>query len=198
MVAIESQRAGSAVIGEDLGTVPGEVRRTMRSRGVLRTWVLQMELGAGEDPFTEVPDRVVAGMNTHDMPTFTGYWEGEDIERRLGLGLITEADAARERREREPAREGLRRVLAARGAATSSVAEVLESCHEQLAQSPAEVVLLNLEDLWGETEPQNVPGTSTEHANWQRRAAHPVGTLAGVPGLDRQVAAVAKAREDVA
>ena len=32
------------------------------------------------------------------------------------------------------------------------------------------MVLVNLEDLWHETEPQNVPGTSTERPNWQKKA----------------------------
>jgi 4-alpha-glucanotransferase len=32
------------------------------------------------------------------------------------------------------------------------------------------MVLVNLEDLWQETEPQNVPGTHTERPNWLRKA----------------------------
>jgi 4-alpha-glucanotransferase len=32
------------------------------------------------------------------------------------------------------------------------------------------MVLINLEDLWGETEPQNVPGTHRERPNWRRKA----------------------------
>ena len=31
-------------------------------------------------------------------------------------------------------------------------------------------MLVNLEDLWGETEPQNVPGTTDERPNWRRKA----------------------------
>jgi 4-alpha-glucanotransferase len=47
---------------------------------------------------------------------------------------------------------------------------VLRRLLEQLASSPARMVLVNLEDLWHETEPQNVPGTSTERPNWQKKA----------------------------
>jgi 4-alpha-glucanotransferase len=32
------------------------------------------------------------------------------------------------------------------------------------------MVLVNLEDLWHEGEPQNVPGTHSERPNWQRKA----------------------------
>jgi 4-alpha-glucanotransferase len=42
---------------------------------------------------------------------------------------------------------------------------------ERLSASRARYVLVNLEDLWLEPEPQNVPGTSDERPNWKRRAS---------------------------
>jgi 4-alpha-glucanotransferase len=39
-----------------------------------------------------------------------------------------------------------------------------------LAASDADIVLLNLEDLWLEAESQNTPGTVDERPNWKRRA----------------------------
>jgi 4-alpha-glucanotransferase len=39
----------------------------------------------------------------------------------------------------------------------------------ELATGPAEVVLVALDDLALEPVPHNVPGTSTERPNWQRR-----------------------------
>jgi 4-alpha-glucanotransferase len=47
---------------------------------------------------------------------------------------------------------------------------ILEACLRWLRASPAELVLVNLEDLWEEENPQNVPGTSTERPNWRRKA----------------------------
>ena len=41
---------------------------------------------------------------------------------------------------------------------------------ERLAASDAALLLVNLEDLWGELQPQNVPGTTTDVPNWRRRA----------------------------
>jgi 4-alpha-glucanotransferase len=38
-------------------------------------------------------------------------------------------------------------------------------------------VLVNLEDLWGATEPQNVPGTSTERPNWRRKLRYSLEEL---------------------
>ena len=40
-----------------------------------------------------------------------------------------------------------------------------------LASSDARMVVASLEDLWGETEPQNRPGTGPEEPNWRRRAS---------------------------
>ena len=40
----------------------------------------------------------------------------------------------------------------------------------RLASGPARIVLVTLEDLWLEREPQNVPGTtSDERPNWRRK-----------------------------
>ena len=52
----------------------------------------------------------------------------------------------------------------------SACAGVLRRLLDALAASPARMVLVNLEDLWGETEPQNVPGTHMEKPNWRRKA----------------------------
>jgi 4-alpha-glucanotransferase len=48
--------------------------------------------------------------------------------------------------------------------------EVLRAVLAWLKSSPSEIVLINLEDLWLETRPQNVPGTSSERPNWRRKA----------------------------
>ena len=56
--------------------------------------------------------------------------------------------------------------------------------------SVAELLLINLEDLWFETRQQNVPGTVNEHANWQRRAKHSVeefDAMKGVGGFLREI-----------
>ena len=48
---------------------------------------------------TPPPDSF-AGVNTHDTPTFTAFWEGRDLDLQLELGLLSaeEADGAREKR----------------------------------------------------------------------------------------------------
>ncbi len=50
---------------------------------------------------------------------------------------------------------------------------------EALGRSDAPVVLANVEDLWGEIRPHNVPGTGQERPNWRRRAARPLEDILG-------------------
>jgi 4-alpha-glucanotransferase len=138
ILALESQRHGCVIVGEDLGTVPPEVPKTMQRHGVRRMFVVQYE-GKLSGP----PAASVASVNTHDMPTFAGWSRGRDVDERVELGLLDEIGAQRERETREK---------------TSREVGSIESVLTFLAASDAEIVLINLEDLWGETEPQNMPG----------------------------------------
>jgi 4-alpha-glucanotransferase len=52
-----------------------------------------------------------------------------------------------------------------------------------VAASAADVVLVNLEDLWLETRPQNVPGTWRERPNWRRKARYPLEAFTRLPAV---------------
>jgi 4-alpha-glucanotransferase len=60
---------------------------------------------------------------------------------------------------------------------TDLAATVLRGCLAHLARSPAELVLVDLEELWGERQPQNRPGSGTGAANWRRRASRTLGEM---------------------
>jgi 4-alpha-glucanotransferase len=179
IVCLESIRAEAVVVGEDLGTVPPAVRSAMRRHALTGTWVTQ---GALDDlprkgTYAAPPRAVVASLNTHDMPTFAGFVAGADIDDRLALGQIDDETAVAQHAERAAV------VAAAESAfATSGAAGLRDHLVGDLGQSPASVALVNLEDVWLETRPHNVPGTSTERPNWRRPAAHPVDQLDDVPG----------------
>jgi 4-alpha-glucanotransferase len=194
VLALESARTRTEVVGEDLGTVPAEVRRAMRRHGVLRSFVLQLEVRPEGDPFAGVPRDALVGMNTHDMPTFAGFWKGEDIDRRVSLGLEGRADAAAGRRERTALRRSLGRALRARGRAGRTLEQALDGSLGELAASDGRLMVVNVEDLWAEREPQNVPGTSAEAGNWARRAAHRPSRFDRAPGVRARLAQVEAAR----
>ena len=74
VIGRESRRARCAVVGEDLGTVPPEVRSLMRRKGLYRMFVLPFELRPGRKfSFPDPPTDSVASLNTHDMMPFETF-----------------------------------------------------------------------------------------------------------------------------
>jgi len=101
VLADEAHRAGTAVTGEDLGTVPRPVRTAMTRHGVLRSHVVELESLATEgDPLPPPPRASLASLNTHDLFPFAGFWAGADVDDRHRLGLVDAAEAKKERAER--------------------------------------------------------------------------------------------------
>ncbi|MFW6067443.1 MAG: 4-alpha-glucanotransferase [Myxococcota bacterium] len=179
VLALESQRQRCAVVGEDLGTVPQEVPKAMSEHGVLRMYVVQFQ--AGPDGLEDPPSSCVASLNTHDMHPFAAWWCGNDVDDRVRLGFLEPEDAESARLQRAKTRDLVRRHLGAgrRGAAPEDDAQsIMRALLERLAVGPARVVLVGLEDLWGEKRPQNVPGTGDEqHPNWRGKARLPLEAL---------------------
>lgn len=167
VLALESNRHRAVIVGEDLGTVAPAVRPALDRHGIRRMFILQRELDHASDmPLDRVPAGVLAGMNTHDMPPFAAYWQGRDIGERVALGLLDDASAARSRQRRA----GLLPALARRLGVDVDAEPALLACLRFLRGSPAAFTIVNLEDLWLELEPQNIPGTVFERPNWRRRA----------------------------
>jgi 4-alpha-glucanotransferase len=172
ILTLESSRARCALVGEDLGTVPEQVRPAMARHGLFRIHVGQWHLpaGPGEAPLPS-PAESIASLNTHDTATFAGWWRGGDIDDRRGLGLITAAQDAEERLARDRARAALLGFVAPRigSDVLTDVERAMVGATADLAAGPAEVVLVALDDLALDPVPHNVPGTTTERPNWQRR-----------------------------
>ncbi len=176
VLALESHRHRAAIAGENLGTVPPEVNEAMDRHGVLGMYVMQYELAPGGGGLLrEPPAASVATLNTHDMPTFRGFWEGRDVEDLRSLGFFDDAQAKAELERRTAQKREMAAAVAARRPGEwdgrgDPYPLVLRDRLEHLAASPARLVLVNLEDLWQEAEPQNVPGTHDERPNWRRKA----------------------------
>lgn len=185
VLALESHRHGVHIVGEDLGTVPPYVRPAMAKHGFSRMFVVQF--GLAPDParaLKAVPSGSLGCVNTHDMPTFASFWEGGDIDDRLALSLLDEKGSREERARRSRVKDALATFLRRKGwlAGSGSGAEaVLTACLSYLAASSASVVIANLEDLYLETNPQNVPGTWKERPNWQRKARHGLEEIREMP-----------------
>ncbi|MFQ5846254.1 MAG: 4-alpha-glucanotransferase [Candidatus Methylomirabilales bacterium] len=200
IVSLESHRYKASIVGENLGTVPAYVHSTMARHNLHRMHVLQYELATDtRRVFRGAPREAVASLNTHDMPPFAAYWRGLDIADRRRRGLVDRRGAALERKHRQTLKRALAGFLEGQGWLKADPANghaALKACLRFLGAGPARVVLVNLEDLWLETQPQNVPATREECPNWQRKARHSLealctmstvlDTLRDIEGLRRQ------------
>jgi 4-alpha-glucanotransferase len=172
IVTLESRRAACAVAGEDLGTVPENVRPTMTRHGMFRLhvgqWSFPSEQGQSPEPS---PPEAVASLNTHDTATFAGWWRGADIDDQRDLGLITAEQEAQQRAERERQKLAILAFAGPKPAedTLTEVERMMVAVTTELALGPAEIVLVALDDLVLDPVPHNVPGTVSERRNWQRR-----------------------------
>ncbi len=177
IVALESVRNRCVVIGEDLGAVPDGLRASLHDRGFLSYRVLVFERHwHGDGRFClpeEYPQQALATLATHDMPGMTEYWSGADIGRRDGLGLYPTPQQRDEEAARRPAeRDGMLRLLGEIGlspADPGNAAQAIASLHGAVARTHAMMAAVQLDDLIGETEPVNIPGTYREYPNWRRK-----------------------------
>ena len=154
ILALESQRAGAYVVGEDLGTVEDEVREELGRRDVLSYRLMWFE----PTPPREFPVRSLAAVSTHDLPTIAGLWSGADLEEQQQLGLEPNAEGTAELRRRLGSWTGV--------GDDAPASEVVVGAYRLLAESPSAVVTATLDDALGVTERPNMPGTGDERANW--------------------------------
>jgi len=200
VLCLESNRHRARIVGEDLGTVPPYVRPAMARHGILRMCVAQFGLSPGDcRALARVPKGSVACMNTHDMPPFASFWEGRDIDDRVSLGLLDRAAAAREKAARRKAARELSACLGiggkGRGPRGIAAAEdALRGCLARLAAGPAEMVIVNLEDLWLETAPQNTPGTWRERPNWMRKSRRSLEEIRALPETVQALSEIGRLR----
>ena len=181
VLAIETQRAGAVVVGEDLGNVEPFAHDDLRERGVLGTSILWFEndRGTGEPlPADRWRALCLASVTTHDLPPTAGYLAGEHIRLRDSLRLLTRSlqdELAAGRAEQQAWLELLRREgLLAAGA--DDTEEIVLALHRFLLHTPSRLRLVSLTDAVGDRRTQNQPGTRDEYPNWRVPLAGPDGT----------------------
>ena len=162
----ESMRQRCIVIGEDLGTVPDDFRGTLADWGIWSYQVMLFERAADGSflPPASYRENALVTFGTHDLPTFAGWMSGHDLAVKRGLNI----DPGETDRERSAARLALQSALAhnAPDPGFTAVARFL-------AQTPARLLVVAIEDALGVRDQVNIPGTVDEHPNWRRRL--PVG-----------------------
>jgi 4-alpha-glucanotransferase len=172
IVALEAQRAGALVVGEDLGTVEPWVRDYLRTRGVLGTSILWFELDRDGDGGPLRAERwreyCLSSVTTHDLPPTAGYLAGEHVQLRDSLGLLTrpvEEEFAAAEQERAGWLAELRRV----GLLPKhpDVEQTVLALYQYLGRTPSRLLGVALTDAVGDERTQNQPGTTDEYPNWR-------------------------------
>ena len=188
ILALEAQRAGAVVIGEDLGVFEPWVQDYLAERGVLGTSILWFEQ-TDDGPRAPEDYRVGAltSVNTHDLPPTAGYLAGEHVNLREELGLLNrpvEEERAADSEAQEAVLEALRRRGLLPEPEPGQVAgqlegdaarQAVEALHGFILQTPSVLLGVALADLVGEKKTQNQPGTADEYPNWRIPLSGPDG-----------------------
>jgi len=198
VLSIESHRHRVSIVGEDLGTVPQEVRRAMRRHRLNRMFVLHYELeGMTGEHRLRVPQNCLAALNTHDMPPFASMWRGLDICQQADLGILARDDIDDAVRKRQQLKQSLLSLLPrSQRREPADVLDVLRCTLRWLGAQRACFVLLNLEDLWLETRQPNVPGVGAAYPSWRHRAARSMEELQDSAEVHALLDVVRRARRD--
>jgi 4-alpha-glucanotransferase len=183
LLKLESVRNKCMVIGEDMGVVPNEFREAIIAGAVFTNKLFYFERecdGAFKRPENYMP-RALAMLTNHDVPTLASWWDATDIELRRSLNLLDDAvPLDRVIAERRSDKYRLLDWLASSGfdwvnqdrdllvssPLSKSLLAAIVTCGAKMA---SQIYVLQLDDLALIDKPVNVPGTSTEYANWQRK-----------------------------
>ncbi|WP_294566996.1 4-alpha-glucanotransferase [uncultured Arthrobacter sp.] len=170
ILALEAERAGALVVGEDLGVFEPGVQEYLAERGIFGTSIMWFEQTiSGPRPPEEYRRACLTTVTTHDLPPSAGYLVGEHVVLRESLGLLSRP-VEEERAADSAIQESFLALLRERGLlprGEASVQETVEALHAFIAQSPSALLGVALADAVGERRTQNQPGTNNEYPNWR-------------------------------
>ncbi|MCS7206097.1 MAG: glycogen debranching protein GlgX [Leptospiraceae bacterium] len=191
ILSLESQLHQSLIIGEDLGTVPQEVKDIMAQKKILSWKVFYFEKTqeAYLDP-QKYPLQSVATINTHDLPTLAGFWMGKDIEELHRMKKITQEELLNLLEKRNQEKLKMIELLKQKGYFKDDTPLTEDSIydpkiayyfHKLLAEAPSKILLVSIYDLLGESDQPNFPGTTNEYPNWRMRNSIPIEEIEKSP-----------------
>ncbi|WP_026375441.1 4-alpha-glucanotransferase [Aestuariibacter salexigens] len=182
ILALESHRHQALVIGEDLGTVPEEIRTKLADAGVYSYRVFffeQAEDGGFFSP-SHYPEQSMSTLTTHDMPTLIGFWHCLDLELGKELGLYpTDEILSTLYNDRHINKQAILDTLHGHHSIGEDVGRRVEDVgmnqalnfgmQKHMATGSSALLSLQLEDWLQMDKPVNIPGTFNEYPNWRRK-----------------------------
>ena len=190
VLAMESVMNQTMVVGEDLGTLPFNFRERLIDRGIYsyRIFYFEQDEDFNQTPYFNYPDRALVSLSNHDLPTFSGFWQGLDIDERLAIGRIKPDQAIVARAERTAQKAKIIERLVSDGVLPPEVAhrawesvvptdELHTAVISFILRTPCRLAIISLEDLFADVRQQNLPGTTIERPNWVTKTKFTVEEL---------------------
>lgn len=190
LLKLESVRNQCLVIGEDMGVVPAEFRQALECGNIFTNKLFYFEKihdGSFRPPKQYDPHSL-AMLTNHDVPTIASWWVASDLQLRQSLNMLEDGVDYEEvlvQRDIEKVRllEWLESLgLVKREDFTTLMRmpmqqEFASALLHGVSQCSSQLFVVQLEDLELLEEPVNVPGTSYQYPNWQRKLAVPLEIL---------------------
>jgi 4-alpha-glucanotransferase len=204
LIALESHRSKAIVIGEDLGTVPAGFSEHLGEAGLMGIRVLwfeqQGERFRAADRWSQ---QAIATTDTHDLPTVLGWWRARDIDWRARLDLLApgtdvEQEYAAREREREALVHTLNEMQPHAHIDANDEQPPLDAILRFVGATPAPLVIVPLEDVLALEEQPNLPNTTDQHPNWQRRLPEAVDRMLNDESVTARLAVLDAARKQKA
>lgn len=209
ILALESHRHQAMVIGEDLGTVPEEIRQVLADNGVYsyRVFFFEKAEDGGFYSPAHYPQQSMSTLTTHDMPTLIGYWHCLDLELGKQLGLYTDDDVLQTLyASRHEDKQEILNSLHGHGRAGDEVGrdvnvtgmsrELNFALQTHMAYGSSALLSLQLEDWLQMDKPVNIPGTFMEYPNWRRKLSRNLESIFADEDIQSLAAGIDAGRQE--
>lgn len=179
IVTIESHLNECIVIGEDLGVVPQEVKKALAEKAIFSNSLFYFEKDQYDEflPSDAFDPHCLLMIANHDVPPFFAWWEGRDINLKVQYQLIDEPQQVKDLEVRQVEKQRMLRFLEQSGhhgyTLNTQTKDIYTALTLSLAQSPAQLFAIQLDDLDQQILPVNIPGTDKEYPNWRRVLSKP-------------------------
>lgn len=190
ILALESVRNQSMVIGEDLGTVPDSIREKLQANGMYsyRLFFFEQADDGGFYSPAHYPTQSMAALTTHDMPTLIGFWHCDDLALGKEVGLYPDEQILSNLYDiRHENKQHILNTLHGHHSLSDNISrdvnyvgmtpELNFAMQTHMAAGSSALLSLQLEDWLLMDKPVNIPGTFEEYPNWRRKLSHSINDI---------------------
>ncbi len=175
IIALESMRNKCCVIAEDLGTPPPDFYDKMRAYKTFSFRLFRYQKwGDMLIPPHEYETMCLIASGTHDLPTYSAFWKGLDLDLAKKIGTVTLKQYKQDKANRPNELLCFIQGFIAQQLPVDEVFDYLsvprwftENTYAYLARSNSLILLVRLEDVLEQDEQVNLPGTYLEYPNWR-------------------------------